>query len=49
MEKNAQQMLINPKVPLDKKITYIDEYKAKIKDMEVNPDKYLAPILSQPS
>lgn len=41
MEKNAQQMLTNAKIPLDKKITYIEEYKAKIKDMEINPDKYL--------
>ena len=45
MEKNAQQMLINPKIPLDKKIIYIDEYKAKIKDMGVNPDKYLKPYI----
>ena len=45
MEKNAQQMLINPKIPLDKKIIYIDEYKAKIKDMEVNPEKYMRPYI----
>lgn len=45
MEKNAQQMLSNPKIPIDKKIIYIDEYKAKIKDMEQNPEKYLRPYI----
>lgn len=43
MENSAQQVLINPKIPLEKKIKYIDEYKAKIKDMDANPDKYLKP------
>ena len=49
MEKFAQQMLTNPKIPLDKKIKYIDEYKAKIADMKANPDKYTsARIFAKP-
>lgn len=49
MEKFAQQMLTNPKIPLDKKIKYIDEYKSKIADMQANPDKYTTPrIFAKP-
>lgn len=43
LENFAQQMLTNPKIPLDKKIKYIDEYKIKQADMLANPDKYTAP------
>jgi len=43
MDKFAQQMLTNPKIPLDKKIKYIDEFKAKKADMAANPEKYTTP------
>ena len=43
MDKYAQQMLTNAKIPLDKKIKYIDEFKAKKADMQANPEKYTTP------
>ena len=45
MDGYAQQMLTNPKIPLDKKIKYIDEFKIKKADMEANPEKYTTPEL----
>ena len=45
MDEYAQQMLTNPKIPLDKKIKYIDEFKAKKADMAANPDKYTTPYI----
>ena len=45
MEKFAQGMLIKPDIPLEKKIKYIEEYKAKKADMQANPDKYTTPRL----
>lgn len=41
----AQQMLTNPKIPLDKKIKYIDEFKTKKADMEKSPKEYTTPRL----
>ena len=38
-------MLTNSKIPLEKKIKYIDEFKAKIADMQADPEKYTAPRL----
>ena len=43
MNEYAQQMLSNPKIPLDKKLKYIEEYKAKQADMLANPEKYTTP------
>ena len=45
MDKFAQQMLSNPKIPLDKKLKYIDEFKAKKADMLANPEKYTTPTI----
>lgn len=43
MDIYAQQMLTNPRIPLDKKLKYIEEFKAKKADMEANPEKYTTP------
>ncbi|MBE7708979.1 MAG: GNAT family N-acetyltransferase [Cyanobacteria bacterium SIG32] len=43
MNEYAQQMLSNPKIPLDKKLKYIEEYKVKQADMLANPEKYTTP------
>lgn len=49
MDTFAQQMLINPKTPLEKKLKYIDEFKAKKADMQANPAKYTTPkIFAKP-
>lgn len=45
MDEYAQQMLTNPKIPLEKKIKYIDEFKNKKADMQANPLKYTTPRL----
>ena len=45
MDTYAQQMLTNPKIPLEKKLKYIDEFKARKADMEANPDKYTTPVI----
>lgn len=39
----AQQMLTNPRIPLEKKIKYINEYSIKKADMQLNPEKYTTP------
>ena len=43
MDVFAQQMLTNPKTPLEKKLKYIDEFKAKKADMRAHPKKYTTP------
>lgn len=49
MDKFAQQMLTNPKISLDKKLKYIDEFRAKKADMQNNPEKYTTPkIFAKP-
>lgn len=42
----AQKTLLNPKIPLESKIKYIDEYKAKKANMEANPEKYTTPKIN---
>ncbi len=49
MDAYAQQMLTNPKTPLDKKLKYIEEFKAKKADMQAHPEKYTTPkIFAKP-
>jgi len=43
MDEFAQKMLCNPKIPLDKKLKYINEFNAKKDDMDANPEKYTRP------
>jgi len=47
MDEFAQRMLTNPKTPLEKKLKYIEEFKAKKADMKANPEKYTTPKLFQ--
>lgn len=45
MDEFAQKMLTNPNTPLEKKLKYIEEFKAKKADMKANPQKYTTPKL----
>ncbi len=44
-EKFAQLTFTNPAITVDKKIEYIDTYRAQIADMKANPEKYTKPRL----
>ncbi len=46
MDELANKTLMNPNIPLEKKLQYIEEYKTKKADMIANSEKYIKPYIN---